>query len=320
MTMRVPWPSSWASPGRSFSGTSSEAQNKQCLQAAPEFLFEQGSSDLTYGDRTPGQPLQPGIRLVVSGQAPYRRSRREELAVSRTEIPSLTIAANPSQGVEISGDGREDWSLRFCAYGDGNSEGEAHDRLQEVSLVRLGATVSLNSPGVRRVPGAGGNLSVHAPADAPITVHASFAPVTVRNMTGPVRVTAIHARAKILNTTGKVDATAFVVDFAGSEGTVILSAEAEINLKLTSLKFTGTLSAWAQLPVRVLVPRGFQTPFQAVVSRPQDFVCRTEFGAIMKLERNGGLYVFTYPGDGSTPPENVHLRSEHAAVIVDTAQ
>ena len=318
--MRVPWPSSWGSPGRLFSGTSSNARHKQDVQAAPEFLFHQGPSDPTCGDRTPGQPVQPGIRLVASGQAPYRRARREELDVSRAEVPALTITANPSQGVEITGQRREDWSLHFCAYGEGNSEGEARDRLQEVSLVRSGSTVSLNGPGVRRAPGAGGNLIVQAPADAPITVHASFAPVAVRNMTGPVRVTAIHARAKILNTTGKVDATAFVVDFAGSEGTVILSAEAEINLKLTSLKFTGTLTAWAQLPVRVLVPRGFQTPFQALVSRPQDFVCRTEFGTNMKLERNGGLYVFTYSGDGSTPPEHVHLRSEHAAVVVDTGQ
>jgi|SRR5271169_79426 len=30
---------------------------------------------------------------------------------------------------------------------------------------------------------------------------------------------------------GKVDATGFVVDFGGSKGTVILTAEAEINLK-----------------------------------------------------------------------------------------
>ena len=318
--MRVPWPSSWSSAGRFFSRTSSDPRDHQDVQAAPEFLFQQRPSDGTYEDRTPGQPLQPGSRLVASGQAPCRRSRQEELAISRTEIPSLTIAANPSQSVAISGHDREDWSLHFCAYGDGNSEGEARDRLQEVSLVRVGATVSLNGPVVRRAPGAGGNLSVHAPADAPVTVHASFTPVAVRNMIGPVRVTAIHARAAILNTTGKVDAAAFVVDFAGSEGTVLLSAEADINLKFTSLKFTGTLIAWAQLPVRVLIPRGFQTPFQAVVSRPQDFVCRTEFGANMKLERNGGLYVFTYPGDGSTPPEDVSLRSEHAAVIVDTGQ
>jgi hypothetical protein len=210
MAMRVPWPSSRAFAGRFFSGTSSDPRNKQDVQAAQEFLFEQGSPDLTCGDRTPGEPLQPGIRLVVSGQAPYRRSRREELVVSHTEIPSLTIAANPSQGVEVSGHGREDWALRFCACGDGNSGAEARDRLREVSLVRSGGTVCLNGPGVRRVPGAGGKLNVHAPADAPITVHASFAPVAVRNMTGLVRVTAIHARAKILNTTGKVDAAALL--------------------------------------------------------------------------------------------------------------
>jgi hypothetical protein len=36
------------------------------------------------------------------------------------------------------------------------------------------------------------------------------------------------------------------------------------------------------------------------------------------------VYVITYSGDGSTPPENLHLPSEHAAehvaVVVDTGQ
>ena len=208
--------------------------------------------------------------------------------------------------------------MRFCAYGDGDSESEAHDHLQVVSLVRFGATVSLNGIGLNRAREAGGHLFVQAPADAPITVHASFTPVSIRNMTGPVRVTAIHARAKVVNTTGEVDANAFVVDFAGAQGTVILSAEAEINLKLTSVKFGGALTAWAQQAVRVLVPPGFQTPFQAVVSCPQDFMCRTEFAANMRLERSGELCVYTYPGDGSAPPEDVHLRSEHAMVVIDT--
>jgi hypothetical protein len=163
-------------------------------------------------------------------------------------------------------------------------------------------------------------LIVQAPADAPITVHASFAPVEVRNMTGPVRVTAIHARAKILDATGNVDASGFVVDFAGSKGMVILSAEAEINLKLTTVKFQGTLTTWAQRSVRVLVPPAFQTPFQAIVNRPQDFVCRTEFSTAVKREKKGGLYVFTYAGDGSIPPDRVHLRSENATVVIDATR
>lgn len=63
-----------------------------------------------------------------------------------------------------------------------------------------------------------------------------------------------------------------------------------------------------------------RTPFQAIVNRPQDFVCRAGFASRMKIERNGGLYVFTYAGDGSAPAEDVHLRSEHGAVVIDTAQ
>ena len=256
---------------------------------------------------------------MAAGQAPYRRTRLECLTVPRTEVPALTIVANPSESVAITGGDREDWSLRFCAYGEGSSEDEASGRLREISLNRAGGTVFLNGLGPGRMVGAGGSLIAEAPLDAAVTVHASFAPVEVRNMTGVVRVTAIHARAKVLNVAGNVDAASFVVDFAGATGPVILSAEAEINLKLTAAIFQGTLTAWAQCPVRVLVPRGFQTPFQAVVNRPQDFACRTEFSANVKPEKNGSLYMFTYPGDGSAPSEGVHLRSEHATVVIDTA-
>jgi hypothetical protein len=185
-------------------------------------------------------------------------------------------------------------------------------------MTRVGSAVSLNGAGLNQQVGTKGQLVVDAPADAPIVVHASFAPVEVRDMTGPVRVTATHGRAKVLDTTGKVNATGFVVDFAGSKGTVILSAETEINLKLNATRFEGTLTAWAQRPVRVLVPQASQTPFQAFVNRPQDFVCRTDFCPKVTHEKKGDLYVFTYVGDGSTPPEMVHLRSEQATVVIDT--
>ena len=74
------------------------------------------------------------------------------------------------------------------------------------------------------------------------------------------------------------EAAAFVVDYAGSEGTVVLSAEAEINLKITALKFSGTLMAWAQLPVRVLVPAaaGFRLPHRI----RREYEARTEWGVI----------------------------------------
>ncbi|HEY3930169.1 MAG TPA: hypothetical protein VGL89_17485 [Candidatus Koribacter sp.] len=163
------------------------------------------------------------------------------------------------------------------------------------------------------------HLIAEAPADAPVVVHASFGAVNVNDMSGPVRVTAAHARARILGTTGRVDATGSVVDFEGSKGEVLLTAEAEINLKLNS-RFDGSLVAWAQRSVRVLLPKGFLTPFQAVVARPENFICRTGFSAEIKMERKDGLYFFTYGGDGNTPPEKFGLRSEHATVVMDMSE
>jgi hypothetical protein len=90
-------------------------------------------------------------------------------------------------------------------------------------------------------------------------------------------------------------------------------------MKLSTVRFDGTLLAWAQGSVKTLVPAGFQTPFCALVSRRQDFVCRTEFCSRVRQEKKGDLYYFTYSGDNSVAPESVmHLRSEQAAVVIDT--
>jgi hypothetical protein len=320
--MRLRWPVFLFSLGALFTANASDSQSQYEQQAAPNSLFEQRFIGSECADRTPGKKREPGARFVASlgTQAPYKRTRPETLTLSRADVPALTISADPSNWVEVTGSKRGDWSLRFCSQGEGNSEGEARERLEAISMSQVGSAVSLNGPaGFGHQTGTRGQLNVDAPADAPIVVHASFAPVEVRDMAGPVRVTAMHGRARILDTTGKVDASGFVVDFAGSKGTVVLSAEAEINLKLSTTRFEGTLTAWAQRPVRVLVPQASQTPFQAVVNRRQDFVCRTDFCSKVKQEKKDGLYVFTYVGDGSTPPGQMHLRSEQATVVIDTA-
>jgi hypothetical protein len=315
--MQFSWPFFLFSLGALFPDDASDSRRKYELQAAADFLFQGTPVGSECADRTPGQRMEPGVRVLASSRAPYKRTRPETLTLSRADVPALTITADPSNLIEVTGNNRSEWSLRFCSQGEGNSESEARERLQEISMSRVGSTVSLNGAGLGLV-GTRGQLIVDAPADAPIVVHASFAAVEVRDMSGPVRVTATHGRAKILDTTGKVDATGFVVDFAGSKGTVLLSAEAEINLKLKSARFEGALSAWSQRAVRVLVPQASQTPFQAFVNRRQDFVCRTDFCLKVKQEKRDGLYVFTYAGDGNTPPEQVHLRSEQATVVIDT--
>lgn len=312
--MRIRWPNAVVPFLRSFALKRANRQNH--LGPAIDFAFRRRQQGLNCFDRTPGQPRSPGVYVSFSGQAPYRRSLSESSSLSLIDVPALTVTTN-SGTVSVSGTKRPDWSLRFCAYGDGSSEAEAVEVSRQFSFTRTGSTVAVDGPKFVAPREAGADLEIEAPADAPITLHVSFGAVQVRDMSGPVQVSAIHGRATILNTQGVVSASGFVVDFAGSQGAVILSAEAEINLKFTKARFDGTLLAWAQRPVRVLVPRGFRTAFQAFVNRPKDFVCRTEFRGKIKHERRGALHVFTYDGDGSAPAERVHLRSEHGTVVID---
>jgi len=259
---------------------------------------------------------------VVVGD-PSERSRRyqqtdlAELRISRADVPALTITADPGLSVAVTGSERPDWSLRFCAQGRGGSDEEARERLREISMVRTGATVSLIAPHL----GGGyyrGDLIVEAPAEAPLTIHASYAAVRLRDMKGPVRITASHARAQILDTVGQVDAVALVIDYSTSRGEATLSAD-QINLKLPTTRFEGRLQAAAQQSVKMLVPPGFLTPFRAIVQRRRDFVCRTDFSSRIVHEEVRTAHYFTYAGDnGSTPDDRMLLHSEHSTVVIDT--
>jgi hypothetical protein len=304
--MQIRWP---------FQSRSPESTSKPNLTAASESLFRPTPIAPLSVARAAGQPLQAGLYAKYRNQAPYARTWiADDLKLSHADIPALTITSGPSGEICLVGGKRDEWSLGLSAVGEGDSEAEALQVAKAASLVVSGATVNLRGPGAHR---AQSQLIVEAPDDAQATIHASFAPVTVRNMSGPVRVTAIRARATILNTSGQVDACAPMIDFAACEGQVILSAEWDINLKFISDSFKGQLTAWAQHSVRVLIPETFRSAFQVLVNRPQDFVCRAKFREGLRQEQRGGLVAFSFAGDGTTSPESIHLRSEHAQIIID---
>jgi hypothetical protein len=292
------------------------------LQPASEFLFERRLVARQCADRRPEisetRVHGSGAILVASGQLPYRLTRREEFVVPPDEAATLTITSDPYSCVAVLGSSGRDWAISFCAQGEGESEAEARARLQQLSLSAAGGRLALTAPGLYEGSHRRGDLVVEGPKDGGVVIHCTYTPVEVRDMAGPVRVAATHARASILDTTGQVDATAGVVDFAGSCGRVTLNAEAEINLKVTARRFEGTLLAWAQRCVRVLVPLGFETPIEAVVSRRADFVCRTEFVSNVKQKRQGELYIFTCGvSNGARSGPMLHLRSEEATVVID---
>jgi hypothetical protein len=291
------------------------------VQPAPEFLFERRPLDRRCVDRRPGtsdSDLEVGEAFLVSSlDLPYRLTRRVELVVTRAQAPTLTITSDPNNSIAVVGTNLPDWAVALCAAGEGETEAEARARLQDVVLRVRGSTVALTCPRLYDGFHERGNLVVEGPSGAGLVVHGSYTMVEVRDITGPVRIAATHARARVLDTTGQVDATAGCVDFAGASGRVTLSAEMEINLKMTAPRFSGTLLAWAQRSVRVLVPPGFMTPFEVMVSRREHFVCRAPFLSQVKEKRQGELYVFTH-GVADLDRSALHLRSEAATVVIDS--
>ena len=282
-------------------------------QPAPEFLFERRPLR-----RWPPVAPQPGEAILVVGNQPaHRATRHQERAIPHGDAPILTVTSDPNNSIAVVAGNGPDWKLSFWAEGGGQTEAQAGERLQNCLFSVTGTTVALSRPDGIAGLDARGELLVEAPHDAGVVIHGSYAAVEVRDLDGPVRIAATHARATVLNTSGQVDATAGVVDFAGSCGRITLSAEAEINLKITAPEFDGAVLAWAQRSVRMLVPEGFSTPFKAIVSSRDDFVCRADFRSKVKQSRQGELYLYTYDLSADGTRNHLHLRSEASTVVID---
>jgi hypothetical protein len=303
--------------GALISGASAcSKQESRPLPQRSNYLFDERPFQISCADR-PGPPLPPGRYVVFIGpQAPYARTRLDTLNLPLNEVPALTIAAEPTTSIKIAGASQDHWTLQYCAKGEGNTADEADGYLQKVSMQQTGGLLTLNDTDSHGLTGGQGDLLLTAPAGAPVTVLGRAA-VEVHDMAGPVRISAAWARAVVLNTTGRVDASSAIVDFAGSQGSVSLSAPWEINIKLTAQQFRGKLNAHALGQVHAYLPSGFQTPMVIYVSRPKDFVCHGDICSTMKLDRENSLYRFAY-GDVANVPAQVSLRSENAQVTLDT--
>ena len=290
-------------------------------QRAAEFLFERHRLHFDCDSWPLKGPAKPGSRYItISPRAAFRQTREEYLNLSRALLPALTLAVDmQGSSTQIAGEEREDWDVRLCALGEGDTEAEADGKMQDVAMWRTGGTVTVAGHGTEAMSQGRGEMLVHAPADSPVTFHSSYSGVEVRDMSGPVRISAGHARVTILDTTGRVDVNSGIVDFSGDRGTVQLNANSEIDLKLTRPTFEGSLTASADRAVRVLMPPGFQTPFHVLVLKRDNFVCRADVCASVEAGRKGGWYEFSYRGSGGASPAPVNFESSDGTVVIDTS-
>jgi len=98
--------------------------------------------------------------------------------------------------------------------------------------------------------------------------HCDYASMRVIGNARTVKLSTTHASHHTNRHNWDVDAKAAefgVIDFSGDRGHVHLESASEINLNFTGHKFDGSLDAKAAEPVRVLLPPGFASGFEATV-------------------------------------------------------
>jgi hypothetical protein len=297
----------------SLLGCTASPRRNPGLEPAAPFLFLRS--------HTPSpceRQNQTGARLVAleANRPAHNVLRTEQLSLSRAEIPALSMRVGPSQ-LELTGEARENYSVELCAEAGAASEKEAQGLLEQVKLSRADRMLLLTGTQATPERPSRAYVQVQAPQDAPITIQGEYAAMRVIGVHGPVHVSTTHARISLIDTTGDAYAKAAefgVIDFSGERGHVRLDSAWEINLNFTGEKFEGSLDAKAAQPVRVLLPPGFASSFEATVRRKADFACRADLCDRVSVHKKDGKFVFTY---GSGEPA-LHFTSVDGPVVVDS--
>lgn len=223
----------------------------------------------------------PGVTSTQDESRSERSSNRPARSVQRTERMDLSLAQLPVFSMhlepsifEVYGGTSDNYSVQLCAEAGAATESDANALLGEVKLTRVGKTLLLSTPKYAPERPSTSFVQVQAPQETPITVKGESAAIRVIGMHADVKLSTTRARITLIDTTGDVDAKAGelgVIDFSGDRGHVHLESGSEINLNLTGQKLDGSLDAKAIGPVRILLPLGFASGFEAIVRHKSDF-------------------------------------------------
>jgi hypothetical protein len=239
-------------------------------QPAPEFLFERRPLR-----RWPPVARQPGESILVVGNQPAQRAtRHEERAIPRGDAPILTVTSDLNNSITVVAGNGPDWKLFFWAEGGDQTEAQADQRLQNCLFKVTGATVSLSRPDGFGGLDARSELLVEAPHDPGVVIHGSYAAVEVRDLAGPVRIAATHARATVLNIvlggwnlpsntdsrTVKAPPSRSSADQRSASSSPILSPVAAMRLTIVRCGSLSCLSSLARLSPAIIAGFSF-SPF-----------------------------------------------------------
>lgn len=199
-------------------------------------------------------------------------------AVETLTVPgtSVSVRAPNNGGVYVLGSpGRSDVSISVCK-GVAKSKGpEAAAALANIKASASGTSVSANGPDS---PDWVLYFIVEAPAAGHVEAETTNGPVHVEGITGSTLARAMNGPIRLVDVSGRATAKAIngPVAYEGHDGTIDLHTEnGPIKVSLSGDRWgSGSLTASAQNgPVKVVVPRGFQSGVKVSSSNFSPWKC-----------------------------------------------
>jgi len=282
-------------------------------EGAPEFLFQRKRIG-----KPPDGFLARGQFSVSSVAGPVHNCHRtEHFDFSASDLTALNLDLGPMSSVSVTGTGATGYSFDLHAEITTDDEGQGNALLQRLALYRDGGTLVLKTPPHLEHVRSQTYLDILAPADRPVVITGTYTAVELFGINGPVTISTSHGSIRLIDVSGRIDASASEggsMVFASNSGRAHLSADLGIDIRIQEQNYDGSLEATARGPVRVRVPRGFVSSFEANVRNRARFTCRVELGSPLQRGKDQGRITVQH---GSEHPPQIRFISLQGPVVID---
>ncbi|MGA8026599.1 MAG: hypothetical protein WB992_05595 [Bryobacteraceae bacterium] len=276
---------------------------------------------------TPSAKYREVTKPKQVGYVLYSPPRRGHIRLTKQErlagyLPGFTpiCAEVRNASLEIIGAGNSrvpggESLLEIQSKADARNQTRARRLLEEVKVEVKGSRVRLFNPAHDKNCRCLTEFTIVCPKERAMKVRGVYSAVRLSDLTGGVDVETTHARITIMNAGPVVHARVRegIIDYSGDQGSVRLFAGWELNLKFTSQVFQGDVDAEAEGPVRVLIPEGFTSCFEASVAKDAAFICRADIESQITHRERAGRVIYRF-GQGTAI---VRLVSRKGPIVID---
>jgi len=201
----------------------------------------------------------------------------ESFSMRKSEAPILELNAAEHGNIKVRGWDRSEYSVETCKLAVAETSAAAGQMVRNISVSHSAGRLSFNGP----TTDAGDWMVyfiVHAPKDATLDLEARNGPISVRDMSGAMKLRAVNGPIAIEDCAGNIEAhtTNGPIAFSGSGGDVHLTAQnGPIALKLAADTWNGPQLEARTIngPLAISVPDTFLSGLRVETSGHSPLSC-----------------------------------------------